>query len=77
MPTGIVLATERKLTALWYYHAQGLQDTQKPVHRKSTSTDPDDLDIVYTTHERSIYRGKIDGRSSLLRQVDDLAVAFA
>jgi hypothetical protein len=36
----------------------------------------EDLDIVYTTHERSIYRGKIDGKVVLLcRQVDDLAVA--
>jgi hypothetical protein len=31
---------------------------------------------VYTTHKRSIYRGKIDGKVVLLyRQVDDLAVA--
>jgi hypothetical protein len=36
----------------------------------------DDLDIVYTTHERSIYRGNIDGKVVLLwRQVGDLAVA--
>jgi hypothetical protein len=36
----------------------------------------DDLDIVYTTHERSIYRGKIGGKVVLLcRQVEDLAVA--
>jgi hypothetical protein len=36
----------------------------------------DYLDIVYTTHERSIYRGKIDRNVVLLyRQVDDLAVA--
>jgi hypothetical protein len=36
----------------------------------------DDLDIVYTTHERSIYRGTIDGKIVLLcRQVDDIAVA--
>jgi hypothetical protein len=36
----------------------------------------DDLDIVYTIHERSIYQGKIDGKVVLLgRQVDDLAVA--
>jgi hypothetical protein len=35
-----------------------------------------DLDIVYTTHERSIYRGTIDGKIVLLcRQVDDIAVA--
>ena len=26
----------------------------------------DDLDILYTTHERSIYRGKIDGKVVLL-----------
>jgi hypothetical protein len=36
----------------------------------------DDFDIVYTTHERSIYRGKIDGKVvPLCRQVEDLAVA--
>jgi hypothetical protein len=36
----------------------------------------DDLDIVYTTHERSIDRGKIDGKAVVLcRRVDDLAVA--
>jgi hypothetical protein len=36
----------------------------------------DDLDIVYTTHERSIYRGTIDGKVVLLyRQVNDIAVA--
>jgi hypothetical protein len=36
----------------------------------------DDLDIMYTIHERTIYRGKIDGKVVLLcRQVDDLAVA--
>jgi hypothetical protein len=35
-----------------------------------------DLDIVYTTHKRSIFRGKIDGKIALLcRQVNDLAVA--
>jgi hypothetical protein len=35
----------------------------------------DDLDIVYTTHERSIYRWTIDGKVVLLcRQVDDIAV---
>ncbi len=36
----------------------------------------DDLDIVYTPHERSIYRGKIDRKVVLLcRQVDEIAVA--
>jgi hypothetical protein len=36
----------------------------------------DDLDIVYTTHERSIYRGTIDGKVvPLCRQID--AIAFA
>ena len=38
----------------------------------------DDLDIVYTTHERSIYLGTIDGKVVLLyRQVDDIAVAYS
>jgi hypothetical protein len=36
----------------------------------------DDFDIVYTTHKRSIYGGKIDRKVVLLRgQVDDLTVA--
>jgi hypothetical protein len=36
----------------------------------------DDLVIVYNTHERSIYRGTIDGKVVLLcRQVDGIAVA--
>jgi hypothetical protein len=36
----------------------------------------DDLKIVFTTHERSIYRGTIKGKIVLVcRQVDDLAVA--
>jgi hypothetical protein len=36
----------------------------------------DDPDIVYTPRERSIYRGKIDGKVVLLcRQVGNLAVA--
>jgi hypothetical protein len=34
-----------------------------------------DLNIVHTTHERSIFQGKIDRKVVLLwRQVDDLAV---
>jgi hypothetical protein len=38
----------------------------------------DDFDIVYTAHERSIYRGTIDGKVVLLcRQVDDIAVENA
>jgi hypothetical protein len=38
----------------------------------------DDLDIVCATHQRSIYRGEIDGEVVLLcRQVDDLAVTYS
>jgi hypothetical protein len=36
----------------------------------------DDIDTVFTIHERSIYRGKIDGKVVLLyRRADDIAVA--
>jgi hypothetical protein len=36
----------------------------------------DDIDIVYTTHEQTMYRGNIDGKVVFLRrQVDDLTVA--
>jgi hypothetical protein len=45
---------------------------------KHTNKILDDLDIMYTTHERSIYRGTIDGKVVLLcRQVDDIAVAYS
>jgi hypothetical protein len=37
----------------------------------------DDLDIVYTTRERSIYRATIDGKVALLcRQVDNIAIGL-
>jgi hypothetical protein len=36
----------------------------------------DDLEIVYTTRERSVYRGTIDGKVVLLfRLVDNIAAA--
>jgi hypothetical protein len=47
-------------------------------HTREVSTEVilDDLDIVCTTYERSIYRGKIEGKVVLLcRQVDALASA--
>jgi hypothetical protein len=38
----------------------------------------DDLGIVYTTHERSIYRGPIDEKDVLLcRQVDGIKLALS
>jgi hypothetical protein len=81
-PTGIALAIEKKLTARWYYHCpRPCRDIPKPVlcfvgWEQHINNILNDLNTVDTTHERSIYRGKIDGKVvHLCRQVDDLAVA--
>jgi hypothetical protein len=37
----------------------------------------DDLDIVYTTHERSIYRGKIEGKILLLYDKSTTSLSLA
>jgi hypothetical protein len=72
-PTGIALAIERKLTVLkasLEHHDAGA------LRKKYIYKILDDLDIGYTTRERSIYRGTIDGKVALLyRQVDNIAVA--
>jgi hypothetical protein len=78
MPTGIALAMVRKLTARWLLPVlkalQGHPEADA-LWEKHINKILDDLDVVYTTHERSIYQGKIDGKVVLLgRYVDDLAV---
>jgi hypothetical protein len=54
MPSGIA-RHGRKLTALWYYRS-GPWDSEALWWGKAHQQILDDLDIVYTTHERSIYR---------------------
>jgi hypothetical protein len=79
MPIGIALAMVRSLFAHGYLPVlKALQGHPKAgaLWEKHINKILNDPDIVYTTHERSIYRGKIDGKIVLLcLQVDDLAVA--